>query len=110
MRSPTLIAAILTAVLLIGCGTVSSKSSKSPQEGFGNTYTGVKSDVKSLERMNEDSRFMLSTPLFFIVVPLYVFLGADLVFSTIADTVLLPVDLILRKPQKSTEATPLESQ
>ena len=93
MRKFPLAAALIACAALAGCMTVHTK--QMPQSQVGHAYSGVKGDLLAIKCMWETPghSYVLSRP--FVFTTSVVFL-ADAVLSLVADTLLLPIDLVVK--------------
>lgn len=93
MRKSTLAAALIACLALTGCMTVHTK--QMPQSQMGHLYSGVKGDLLAVKCMWETPghSYHLSRP--FVLSSSVMFL-ADAVLSLIADTLMVPVDLVVK--------------
>jgi uncharacterized protein YceK len=86
-----ILAMLMTAVFLSGCSTVQSKYGMGPEEPhqWGHIYSGVTENIGTW--------CMLSLPetSYFVKTITFVSIVIDFPFSIVADTVLIPVDLLV---------------
>ena len=80
---------LMTLILLSGCSTVLSKS-----EGLGETYSGVQLSMC----FNSLALDLVENETFIIGVFALPFTLSDLLLSSFADTLLLPLDMLDGKP------------
>lgn len=92
MRALSFVLAVST--LLSGCGTISSKNEG---EQWGHPYSGVTETVDGLECALAFGSFMLFIPTIIYVV--------DIPLSALADTLVLPVDLMREETAPRRHAT-----
>jgi uncharacterized protein YceK len=92
--------AVIFVLNIVACSSLNAKSD--PNIGWGNPYSGVEKNVEYWQKLgSEDTKYMMIIPGAIFFIPVVVaFLVVDLGTTIVADTIFLPIDLLVDPKKK----------